>query len=171
MLPDCPDLNAKEKLHRAAGLLTTQSVGPCYLGIDPGNDKAGLALVDAAGRIVAVRVVKATGLTGRAEKFVRETLQTPNFWALRAALAGIVMGDGTNSQKQRQQIQDSFTGIPFHLVDESYTTEEARALYWQLHPPQGWRRLIPLGLRVPSEPLDGLAAVIQVRRYLEQKKA
>lgn len=81
------------------------------------------------------------------------------------------MGDGTNSQKQRQQIQDSFTGIPFHLVDESYTTEEARALYWQLHPPQGWRRLIPLGLRVPSEPLDGLAAVIQVRRYLEQKKA
>lgn len=81
------------------------------------------------------------------------------------------MGDGTNSQKQRQQIQDSFTGIPFHLVDESYTTEEARTLYWQLHPPQGWRRLIPLGLRVPSEPLDGLAAVIQVRRYLEQKKA
>lgn len=171
MLPDCLDLNAKKKLHSSAGLLTAKAARQYYLGIDPGNDKAGLALVDATGSIVAVRVVKASGLTERVRKFLQETLQTPNFWALRTALVGIVMGDGTNSRMQRQQIQDSFTGIPFYLVDESYTTEEARVLYWQLHPPKGWRRLIPPGLRVPPEPLDGLAAAIQVRRYLEQKKA
>ena len=170
MLPDYPDRKAETKLLGAESSLAAGSVKKYYLGIDPGHDKAGLALVDAAGVILAVRVVKTSGLTGRVRQFLRETLQTPNAWALRNALAGIVMGNGTYSSQQREEIQKAFAGIPLHLVDESYTTEEARVLYWQLHPPKGWRRLIPQGLRVPPESLDGLAAAIQARRYLEQKQ-
>ena len=47
--------------------------------------------------------------------------------------------------------------------------EEAKALYWQLYPPHGLRRLIPLGLQTPPEPLDGYAAVVQVHRFMEQE--
>ena len=33
----------------------------------------------------------------------------------------------------------------------------------------GLRRLIPLGLQTPPEPLDGYAAVVQVHRFMEQE--
>ena len=62
-------------------------------------------------------------------------------------------------------------GFPLYLVDEKYSTEEAKTLYWKLFPPRGWRSLIPLGLQTPPEPLDGYAAVVQVRRFLEQEEA
>ena len=61
-------------------------------------------------------------------------------------------------------------GFTVYEVDETRSTEEARDLYWELFPPKGWRKLIPLGLQVPPEPLDGLAAVVQVRRFLQQQK-
>ena len=61
-------------------------------------------------------------------------------------------------------------GFPLHVVDEKYSTEEARELYWELFPPKGWRRLIPLGLQTPPEPLDGYAAVVQARRFLQQEQ-
>ena len=56
----------------------------------------------------------------------------------------------------------------FSIVAEKYSTEKAKTLYWELFPPEGWRRLIPLGLQTPPEPLDGYAAVVQVRHFLEQ---
>ena len=33
----------------------------------------------------------------------------------------------------------------------------------------GWRALLPEGLRVPPEPLDGYAAAVLVKRYLNNK--
>jgi len=54
-------------------------------------------------------------------------------------------------------------------VEEAHSTEEARNLYWQENPPQGWRKLMPLGMLVPDVPLDAYAAVILVRRFLEGK--
>jgi hypothetical protein len=40
-------------------------------------------------------------------------------------------------------------------------------LYWQENPPKGLKKLIPLGMLVPPVPLDAYAAVILVRRFLE----
>ena len=53
------------------------------------------------------------------------------------------------------------------VVEEAHSTEEARTLYWQENPPKGLKKLIPLGLLVPPIPLDAYAAVILVRRFLE----
>lgn len=36
-------------------------------------------------------------------------------------------------------------------------------MYWQLNKPHGWRALLPEGLRVPPEPLDGYAAAVLVK--------
>ncbi|MBQ8919772.1 MAG: pre-16S rRNA-processing nuclease YqgF [Acidaminococcaceae bacterium] len=141
----------------------------CYLGIDPGRDKTGVALVDGSGAIVAVQVLRTRSFPDALAKFLSDTLQAANAWALRRKLRAVVIGNGTNSATHKASVEHLLTGIPLYEIDEKNSTEEARALYWELFPPTGWRRLVPLGLQVPPEPLDGYAAVIQVRRFLEQE--
>ena len=142
-----------------------------YLGIDPGRDKTGVALVEETGRILAVQVMRTRNFSDALLKFLYEQLQVNNNWGLRNKLRAVVLGNGTSSGEHKQWIEKTLSGFPLHIVDEKYSTEEARDLYWQLYPPRGWRMLIPLGLQTPPEPLDGYAAVVQVRRFLEQEEA
>ena len=141
-----------------------------YLGIDPGRDKTGLALVDRTGRIIAVQIARTRSFSESLPLFLFDKLQVTNFWGLRQKLHAIILGNGTASEEHQQRIKNVLPGFPVHVVDEKYSTEEARALYWELYPPTGWRRLIPLGLQTPPEPLDGYAAVVQVRRFLQQEQ-
>lgn len=126
-----------------------------YLGIDPGRSKTGLALVDAAGSILALHIAHTEHIEVELSAF-----------AGKEQLAGIIMGDGTNSKAIGQTVSKVFAAVPLALVGEAHSTEEARSLYWQVNPPRGWRKLVPLGMLVPSEPLDAYAAVVQVKRWL-----
>ena len=126
-----------------------------YLGIDPGRSKTGLALVDAAGSILALHIAHTEHIEVELSAF-----------AGKEQLAGIIMGDGTNSKAIGQAVSKVFAAVPLALVGEAHSTEEARSLYWQMNPPRGWRKLVPLGMLVPSEPLDAYAAVVQVKRWL-----
>lgn len=126
-----------------------------YLGIDPGRSKTGLALVAADGSILALHIALTDNIAGELEAF-----------AGQEPLAQIVMGNGTNSRAISAAVKNVFPKVPLQLIGEAHSTEEARSLYWQENPPQGWRRLIPLGLLVPPVPLDAYAAVVQVRRWL-----
>ena len=126
-----------------------------YLGIDPGRSKTGLALVDAAGSILALHIAHTEHIEVELSAF-----------AGKEQLAGIIMGDGTNSKAIGQAVSKVFAVVPLALVGEAHSTEEARSLYWQVNPPRGWRKLGPLGMLVPSEPLDAYAAVVQVKRWL-----
>lgn len=138
-----------------------------YLGVDPGRDKTGVALVEETGRILAVQVMRTRNFSDALLLFLYDTLQVGNTWALRNKLKAVVLGNGTSSEEHKQWITKALPGFPLYLVDEKYSTEEAKTLYWELFPPRGWRSLIPLGLQTPPEPLDGYAAVVQVRRFLE----
>ena len=129
-----------------------------YLGIDPGRSKTGLALVDGAGQIVALHIAMTESIDQELQAFVAAD-----------KLCGIVMGDGTNNKRIGDAVRRVFPKAPLALVGEAHSTEEARALYWQVKPPTGWRRLVPLGLLVPPEPLVAYAAVVQVRRWLSQQ--
>ena len=126
-----------------------------YLGIDPGRSKTGLALVDAAGSILALHIAHTEHIEVELSAF-----------AGKEQLAGIIMGDGTNSKAIGQAVSKVFAAVPLALVGEAHSTAEARSLYWQANPPRGWRKLVPLGMLVPSEPLDAYAAVVQVKRWL-----
>ena len=126
-----------------------------YLGIDPGRSKTGLALVDAAGSILALHIAHTEHIEVELSAF-----------AGKEQLAGIIMGDGTNSKAIGQAVSKVFAAVPLALVGEAHSTEEARCLYWQVNPPRVWRKLVPLGMLVPSEPLDAYAAVVQVKRWL-----
>ena len=126
------------------------------MGIDPGRDKCGVAVLNAAGDIKFQRVVPTEELD-RAIKSL----------AAEFDIATVILGDGTTHKSAAEKI--SAAGLTFRLVDEKHTTEEARRLYWKKNPPRGWRKLLPTSMQVPPEPVDAIVAEILVRRYLEAK--
>ncbi|QNI75374.1 polynucleotidyl transferase/ ribonuclease H fold superfamily [Synechococcus sp. MVIR-18-1] len=78
-------------------------------------------------------------------------------------IAELVIGDGTSSTIWQHQLPAS---LKVRVVDETGTTLRARARYWQLWPARGWKRLLPLGLRIPSGDLDAIAALVILEHYL-----
>ena len=127
-----------------------------YLGIDPGRSKTGLALVDGNGKIISLRIADSQNINNEILEFTKENCP-----------AQIVLGNGTNSRNICEVVQKVLPNIAVTVVEEAHSTEEARALYWEENPPQGWKKLAPMGMLVPPIPLDAYAAVILVKRFLE----
>ena len=67
-------------------------------------------------------------------------------------------------------VQQVLPELPMSIIEEAHSTEDARKLYWEENPPQGWKKIVPLGLLVPVEPLDAYAAAVLVRRFLHMCK-
>ncbi len=85
--------------------------------------------------------------------------------AQRHGVEAIVVGKGTNVAELAARLEG--LGLPLVLVDERETTLQARSLYFEDHPPRGWRRMIPRGMQLPPRPIDDYAAVLIARRYLK----
>ena len=128
-------------------------MAPAVIGVDPGRRKAGYALVEMTGAVVAAGI----------EPIERLPVRIGDLAASRP-ISAIALGKGTNARAIRNAL-DSL-GVPVHLVDEYETSRGARALYFQEHPPRGWRRLVPVGLQLPSRPIDDYAAILIARRFL-----
>lgn len=131
-----------------------------YLGVDPGRSKTGLALTSEDGKILKLRIALTENILQELRDFVTDEVE----------LETIIMGNGTNSKNIRRAIEEVFPNQKLKLVGEAFSTEEARGLYWVENPPTGWRKLLPLSMQVPPEPLDAYAAVVQVRRWLKENK-
>ena len=127
------------------------------LGIDPGSSKTGAALLDSAGNIIRLDILWMDGFAENLTKFLQTTIPKT-----------CIIGDGTTSRKLQQTLAGILPDLEIITCDEAHSTEEARDLYWQLNPPQGWRRLMPLGMLTPPVPLDAYAAVVLVKRYLKK---
>lgn len=127
-----------------------------YLGIDPGRSKTGLALVGEQGEILKLHIAQTAIISKEIMAFLQG--EEP---------CCIVLGDGTSSKSMEKSLAAILPSLPIEFVDERHSTEEARTLYWQVNPPKGLKKLVPLGLLVPEEPMDAYAAVVQVRRYLK----
>lgn len=124
-----------------------------YMGIDPGRDKCGVAVLNASGKIKFQRVVA----TDELDRVIKSL-------AAEFEIAVVILGDGTTHKSAAEKV--SAAGLKFQLVDEKHTTEEARRLYWKKNPPRGWRKLLPTSMQVPPEPVDAIVAEILVRRFL-----
>lgn len=127
-----------------------------YLGIDPGRSKTGLALVNGAGKIVKLHIAESQNIDNEIVEFIKNSCPVH-----------IVLGNGTNSRNIGESVKMVLPDVMVTVVEEAHSTEEARILYWQENPPKGLKKLIPLGMLVPPVPLDAYAAVILVRRFLE----
>ena len=126
-----------------------------FMGIDPGRDKCGVAILTAAGEIKYQRVVP----TEELDTVIKNL-------AAQFDIEKVILGDGTTHKAAAKKISTS--GLTFELVDEKHTTEEARREFWIKNPPHGWRKLLPTSMQVPPEPVDAIVAEILVRRYLRK---
>lgn len=128
-----------------------------YLGIDPGSSKTGLAVMDNSGEIAFLQVVQTV-------KLAENLLACRERWQPLEA----VIGNGTNSGRVSDVVRKVLPDLPLKVIEEAHSTEDARKLYWQINPPQGWRKIVPLGLLVPVEPLDAYAAAVLLKRFLNR---
>jgi RNase H-fold protein (predicted Holliday junction resolvase) len=126
------------------------------LGLDPGRDKCGVAVINSKQKAVYHQVIDAA-----------KAIAIIKFLVQKYAIDLIVMGNGTTSQVWQQQIESNLLNVPVTTVSETNSTLEARDRYWIMYPPQGLQRLIPQGLRIPPRPVDGIVAIILVERYLQ----
>ena len=83
--------------------------------------------------------------------------------------AVLVEGNGTTSREARARLQKALSDLHIEVVDEYRTTDLAKKAYWKAKPPRGWRRLLPVTMQVPPEPVDDFVAVILASRYIKEK--
>jgi len=77
----------------------------------------------------------------------------------------LIIGAGTGSRPLIKSLEDAALSLPLHRVDESHTSEEARARFVAENRAYGWQRLLPRSLRTPWRPYDDYVAVILAERY------
>ena len=125
-------------------------------GLDPGRSKCGLVLTDR----LAQQIQEAAILSPS------QTLNWLRHWHSQG-LRTLVIGNGTGSKPWLSRLRD--LDLTLQLVDERGTTLTARQRYWELFPPRGLAKLIPLGLRMPPRDLDDLAAQLLLERQLGRR--
>jgi len=126
-----------------------------FVGIDPGLVKCGYASVSAEGERLALEIVPSADIVSRLASDVD------------LGIAMVCIGDATRSADVLSRVRERWPALPICVVDERNTSLQARRRYYEDHPPRGIMRLVPRGLLVPKEPLDGYAALLIVERYLK----
>lgn len=129
------------------------------LAIDPGRDKCGVAIVTASGEVLTRRIYRRAEMPDVLLPLLKQH-----------AIENIVVGGATTSKTLVAQLKALLPHLSIKTIDEAHSTLRARALYWQSHPPQGWRRLLPLSLQTPPVAIDDYAAVVLARRHFARIK-
>lgn len=125
------------------------------LAVDPGRVRWGLALVSLDGFCLVRSVVAAHEGPFAVMSLFRQHQPT-----------AVVIGDRTGAGQVRQALGQAGLSCPVFMVSEAGSSLEARQLYFRLNPPRGIRRLLPRGLLMPPEPIDGYAAQVIALRYI-----
>lgn len=128
------------------------------LGFDPGRDKCGVAVMGLDRQLQYHQVVSANDAIATIEDLYQ-----------KYPISLLVMGDQTTAKRWKQQIQEKLPPtLNIILVDERYTSLEARDRYWLMYPPKGLIKLLPKGMRTPPRPIDDIVAILLIERYLNR---
>ena len=129
---------------------------PVILGFDPGRQKCGLAVMAVDRKLHYHEVIAAENAIAT----IQELRQI-------YPISVLVMGDQTTAKTWKKQLsQELPEPLRIILVDERYSTLEARDRYWQMYPPKGLYKLIPQGMRPLPRPVDDIVAILLIERYL-----
>ncbi len=126
--------------------------------IDPGREKVGVAILSLQGEVLFHNVLPEEEI----EKEIKMLKKQYRPFQ-------VVVGNSTGREKVLEILRKM--DLSFTLVDEHNSSEEARKLYFQAHPPRGWRKIVPLSFLYPDEVFDDWQAVVIGRRYLNQRKS
>ncbi|MBD2024421.1 pre-16S rRNA-processing nuclease YqgF [Leptolyngbya sp. FACHB-711] len=131
---------------------------PVILGFDPGRQKCGVAIVGVDRTLFFHQVIAAEA-----------AIQTIEQLRQQFPITTLVMGNQTSAKEWKQKLSEQLTDPPrIVLINERYSTLEARDRYWQMFPPRGLTRLLPRGLRTPPRAIDDVVAILLIERYLGQ---
>jgi RNase H-fold protein (predicted Holliday junction resolvase) len=131
---------------------------PVILGFDPGKDKCGLAVMGLDRQLYYHQVVTA-----------QKAIATIETLRQQFPVSLLVMGNQTTAKQWKQQLNETLVEqLSIILVDERYSTLEARDRYWQMYPPKGLTKLLPQGMRQPPRPIDDIVALLLIERYLNR---
>lgn len=128
--------------------------GASIAAIDPGREKCGFAVLKDTGETLYQTVLETAHLAEAVEEA-----------SVKYGFTILLLGDGTTSGEAKKRLHD--LSVDIVVVDEKYTTEDARRMYWEAHPPKGWRRLIPVTMQLPPVPVDDYVAVLLAKRYIK----
>lgn len=128
------------------------------LGFDPGKDKCGVAVMGLDRQLQYHEVVSSSSVIAAIDDLYE-----------KYPISLLVMGNQTTSKRWKQQIQEKLSSsVNIILVDERYTSLEARDRYWLMYPPKGLNKLLPKGMRTPPRPIDDIVAILLIERYLNR---
>lgn len=125
-----------------------------FLGLDPGKSKCGLAVMGIDRKLWLQEIIPTPETPRRVQEICA---QYP--------ISLVVLGNGTGSKVWQEELLKQTRVV---IVDEKFTTLEARQRYWELYPPKGIVKLLPPKLRLPPRPLDDIVAIVLIERYLKQ---
>ncbi|MFQ3548941.1 MAG: Holliday junction resolvase RuvX [Armatimonadota bacterium] len=127
------------------------------LAIDPGKEKCGIAVVEKKDNEI-ITIHRSIEKSSELAKSINAIIQS-------FEIQNIIIGNGTNSEKIKSILEaEGLSNII--VVDEAFTTLEAKELYFKENPPKGIRKLLPISLQTPSCPYDDYVAKILALRYL-----
>lgn len=130
---------------------------PVILGFDPGRYKCGLAIVGLDRSLCYHEVISSEDVVEHIET-LRQTYP----------ISLIVMGDQTGAKLWKQKLSHLDEGPNVILIDERYSSLEARDRYWEMFPPTGLNRLLPQSMRSIPRPIDDIVAILLIERYLNK---
>lgn len=135
---------------------------PYVLAVDPGRDKTGIAILTKKAQLVMMDIVSTDSVLGEIQSLL----------AMYPTVSVLVCGNGTNHKAVGTIIKSLAKELEkvFTFVNEKHTTEEARRRYFEVHPPTGWRKLVPKGMLYPPVPVDDITAWIIGERWLLTNK-
>ena len=132
------------------------------LAVDPGREKTGIAILSKESQLLMMDIVPTDSI---GDELVAVLGQYPT-------ISHMICGNGTNHKVVGSIVKAVAVAQTksFALVNEKYTTEEARRRYFEVHPPTGWRKLMPKGMLYPPVPVDDITAWIIGERWLLANK-
>jgi len=128
------------------------------IAIDPGSKKCGYAVVNSNLSVLRREVTSIEGII----KTIEDSFNVYK-------VDEIILGNGTNYKNIEKRLKNHFPELKIILVEEEFSTLEARKKYFEAHPPRGIFKLIPLSLRVPPCYYDDFVAVLLAEKYFRNK--
>ncbi|MDP2945588.1 MAG: Holliday junction resolvase RuvX [Atribacterota bacterium] len=130
------------------------------IAIDPGTKKCGYAVADSNLSVLQREVVPTEKIT----KTIEDSL---NIYKINK----IILGNGTNYKNIEERLKNQFSLLKIILIEEKFSTLEARKKYFEAHPPRGILKIIPLSLRVPPGHYDDFVAILLAEKYFKNKNS
>jgi len=129
------------------------------IAIDPGTKKCGYALVNSNLSVLQRKVIPIEEI----EKNIKNSINNYK-------INKIILGNGTHYKTIEEKLKHHFSQSMIILIEEEFSTLEARKKYFEAYPPRGIFKLIPLSLRVPPCNYDDFVAILLAEKYFRNSR-